>query len=756
MRPCIFAHSFVDARGRRVLPAAMALVTLALNPPLLTGQSAGVPAPDSAARVVLRATHAAAIRLDGRLDDDAWLRADSITSFTQTEPREGAPSSGRTVVKVLASDDALTIGVRADQPSGVPIVSFARERDASLSNEDHIRLVLDTYLDGRSGYVFAVNPNGARYDGLVVDQGERESSDWDGIWEAATSRNDSGWSAEIRIPLKTLLFRQELSEWGFNIQRRIQPLIETHRWASPARQFQITHVNRAGLLTNLPQFQLGRGLSIRPAISGGAGRQAPGARTESDADASLDATQRVGASLASLTVNTDFADTEVDSRRTNLTRFPLFFPEKRTFFVEGSDIFQFGLGTGDDVRAFHSRRVGLLSGREVPLQAGLKLNGREGSTNFGALVVRTGHESDDPFLDTLSTANTMAVLRLQQNVLRQSSVGLIGTVGDPLGAGNAWLAGPDVTYQTSTFLGDKNFLVGAWGLAMDRDGLTGRKHAFGAKVDYPNDLLDVALTYKWLGDGFQPSMGFVPRPGVQILYFNIVHQPRPKRPILGLRVRQMVNESLNTLVTDLSGNWESYRLFFAPVNWRLESGDRFEINANPTGERLVAPFEIADGVIIPAGRYHWYRYRLEAGFAPKRRVSGQVTHWFGRWYTGHLDEWILTAALKPSSLFIVELNATRNIGRLPQGNFTQQVVGSRFRLNVSPDLQLNSYVQYDNGSDGIGTNTRLRWTFSPVGDFFVVYNHNVRDIKESPALALRGYGFSSNQLIVKLQYALRY
>jgi hypothetical protein len=709
----------------------------------------------AATRVVLRAGSGGGIRLDGVLNDAAWATADSITTLTQTEPREGARASGPTVVKVLASDDALTIGVRMEQPPNTRIVSFARDRDAALTNEDHVRIVLDTYLDGRSGYLFAVNPHGARYDGLVVNQGESESSDWDGIWEAATSRTANGWSVEIRIPLKTLLFRQELTEWGFNIQRRIQALLETDRWASPGRQFQITHVNRAGLLSGLPTFQLGRGLSIRPAVAGGMRQSSPIIDVETDADLSLDATQRIRANtLGSLTINTDFAETDVDTRRTNLTRFPLFFPEKRTFFVEGSDIFQFGLGTGDDVRAFHSRRIGLLSQREVPLDAGLKISGRERSTNFGALVVRTGH-TDDPLLDTLQTENTMAVVRLQQNVLEQSSLGFIGSVGDPLGAANAWLVGPDLTYQTSRFRGDKNFLVGAWGLGMDAGGLTGQKHGWGAKIDYPNDLWDIALTYKWLGDGFQPSLGFVPRPGVQIVYFNVVYQPRPTRPILGLRVRQMLNESLNTLVTDLAGNWESYRIFIAPINWRLESGDRFEINANPTGERLNAPFEIADGVFIPAGSYHWYRYRLEAGFAPKRRLSGQVTYWFGRFYTGKLNELILTAAWKPSPLFIVELNGTRNIGRLPQGDFTQEVIGSRFRFNVSPDLQLNSYVQYDNDSRLIGTNTRLRWTFSPVGDLFVVYNHNVRELLDA-SLAVRGRAFDSNQLIVKLQYALRY
>ncbi len=731
-----------------ILLVSLAAAAAAQSPPPAAG-------PDlPATRPVLRAA-SGEVRLDGTLDEPAWRDADAITELTQTEPREGTAASAPTRVRVIAARDALIIGIEVHQPQDIPIISFARDRDASLGNEDHVRVVLDTYLDGRSGYVFAVNANGARYDALVANQGEGESSDWDGIWEAAVVRFAGGWSTEIRIPYKTLLFRKGLSQWGFNVQRRIQALQETDRWASPLRQFQLTQMTRSGLLGDLPAAELGLGLSLRPSLTARTGRPDPSAALTGAGDASLDATQRLGANtLASLTINTDFAETEVDSRRTNLTRFPLFFPEKRTFFLEGSDLFEFGLGAGNDARPFHSRRIGLLSGRQVPLAGGLKVNGRQGQTNFGAVVVRTGH-SDDPFLDTLSTENTMAVVRLQQNVLRQSSVGVIATLGDPLGAADAWLIGPDVTFQTSRFRGDKNFLVGGWGLAMDRDGLTGRKHAFGAKIDYPNDLWDIALTYKWIGEGFQPSLGFVPRTGVQIVNFNVNYQPRPTRPILGLRVRQMFNEFLNTVVTDLDGKWESYRVFTAPVNWRLESGDRFEVNVVPTGERLSAPFEIADGVVLPPGSYHWNRYRLEFGLAAKRRFSAQAAWWFGEFYSGRLNEYSLTAAWKPSPLFIVELNTTHNVGRLAEGDFIQQVVGSRFRLNVSPDLQLNTYLQYDNGSGLVGTNTRLRWAFSPLGDLFVVYNHNMRELLD-PVDRIRGYGFDSNQLLVKLQYAFRF
>jgi hypothetical protein len=208
-------------------------------------------------------------------------------------------------------------------------------------------------------------------------------------------------------------------------------------------------------------------------------------------------------------------------------------------------------------------------------------------------------------------------------------------------------------------------------------------------------------------------------------------------------------------VTDSTGRWESYRVFLAPVNWRLESGDRYEINVVPTGERLQQPFSIAPGVVIPAGSYHWNRYRLEAQFASKRRLSGQLSWWFGDFYTGRLDEYIATASWKPSALFSLDFNATRNVGRLAQGGFTQQVVGTRARVNVSPDLQFNSYLQYDNETRSFGTNTRVRWTFSPVGDLFVVYNHNANELIDALDRR-RGWAFASNQLLLKLQYAFRY
>lgn len=723
----------VDAIGASLLRAAISAAAIAVG---AMSADAGQEVPRLRAGVLTEQ-----LRIDGALNEPAWSSADAADAFTQTDPTEGARPSGRTVVRVLASPKVLVIGIVCEDSAPDRIVSFSARRDADLESEDHVRVVLGPFLDGRSGYVFAVNPGGARYDGLIEPGGEEENPDWDGIWEAATTRLPNGWSVELRIPIHALGFKPGLREWHFNVERRIQRLLETDRWASAERQYQLTQTSRAGLLADLPNFDVGRGLSVRPGLTTGAGVPAPSADIDGKFQPSLDVTQRLGANvLASFTVNTDFAETDVDTRRTNLTRFPLFFPEKRSFFLEGADIFSFGLGLDEDVIPFFSRRVGLVEGAEVPIIAGAKINGRIDNTNVGGLVVGTNDKEG-----VTPDESPMTVWRGKQNIWRESWLGGIVTTGDPLGRQGSWLAGADFTYATSRFRGNRNLLVGGWGLATGREGLGNDATALGFKLDYPNDLWDVALTWKRIGRDFDPSLGFVPRRAVHLANLNLEFSPR----LAHGPVQQMFFEFRPSIATDLSGRWESYRIFSAPINWRLRSGDRFEFNVNPTGERLTEPFEVADNVLLAPGAYHWRRYRLEAGTARKRRLYSEVTWWFGGFYDGRLDQLEWTGAWNPHPLVTVEFTGERNVGRLPSGDFTQTLVGNRLRLNLSPDLSIASYVQYDTDSDSVGINTRLRWTFTPAGDLFVVYNHNVRQLIDR-------WQLDSNQLLVKFQYAFRF
>jgi hypothetical protein len=688
--------------------------------------------------------------LDGHLDEPDWQAAPSTDALRTTVPQEGGTPSGRTEVRVLANEKNLVIGIRCEDADPAAIVRFAKLRDADLEDEDHVRIVLDPFCDGQSGYIFAVNANGARYDALVSNRGESENPDWDAVWDAAAAVDAGGWSLEILVPIQSIYFKKGLAQWGFNVERRIQRRQETIRWANVRRDQWFSQTSRAGMLTGLPAFNYGIGLNVRPSLVGSMTKTGTTGKTEFGFEPSLDANQRLGPNiLATVTANTDFAETEVDTRQTNLTRFPLFFPEKRSFFLEGSDIFEFGFGTGGrTVLPFFSRRIGLYKGNEVPVLAGAKVNGRSGKTAFGGLAMHTRrlHTPEDS-LDAV----TMGVVRVRQNVFRESSVGFIASAGDPQGRGGAWMSGGDFTFQTTRLRGDKNFLAGAWGLLNNRDDLPAdhqpaSRSALGFKVDYPNDRWDCALLYARIGEDFDPSLGFVPRRGVHYFSTGLTFAPRPDNGWL----RQMFHELYLTYVAGLDGRWQTYRVFSAPINWRLESGDRIEANYSPQGEQLTEPFEIAEGVEIPAGQYHFSRWRLETEFAAKRRLNGQVSWWFGSFYEGKLHEIEVEANWNPSQLVTFELSAVRNIGSLPWGDFDQKLAGLRVRFNVTPDLQLNSFLQYDTEDGSLGWNARLHWIFSPLGDVFLVFNHNTLDSQNNGSRLLQ-----SRQVVLKARYNFR-
>jgi len=683
------------------------------------------------------------IEIDGQLLEDDWSHAPVLSHFLTTEPIEKGTPSFPTIVRVLANEKSVIIGIECKDSDPNQIVRFSKIRDAEISEEDHIKIVLDPFLDGQSGYIFAVNALGARYDALVSNRGESENKDWDAVWEARASINADGWSLEIKIPIQSIYFKKGLTSWGFNIERRIQRNQETIRWANVQRDQWLIQTSRAGLLTELPQFNYGLGMNIRPSLVGKFTKTGTEA-SDFNFQSSLDASQRISPNvLATISINTDFAETEVDTRQTNLTRFPLFFPEKRTFFLEGSDIFEFGFGTGSStVLPFFSRRIGLYGSNEVPISAGAKINGRVGKTAFGAMGVHTKSFENEgtPFGST-----NMGVLRVRQNVFKESSVGIITSVGDPLGRDGSWTSGVDFTYQTTRFQGNKNFIAGAWALYTDRNDLLDDKSAFGIKIDYPNDKWDVALVYSRIGAQFDPSMGFVPRKGVHYMSIGGTYAPRPEWTWL----RQMFHQFYLTHIQNLEGSWQSYSIFTAPINWRLESGDRFEFNVRPAGENILTPFEIADDVIIPEGKYHYTRYRLETEFAAKRKISGQATWWFGPFYNGHLDEFKLQLNWSPSALIGFEFSGIKNYARLPYGDFEQTLAGLRVRFNVTSDFQLNSYLQYDTDSRTLGLNARIHWIFSPLGDVFLVFNNNsFNDIHKE-------WSMQNQQILLKARYNFR-
>ncbi|NOR14462.1 MAG: hypothetical protein GQ544_02030, partial [Candidatus Aminicenantes bacterium] len=444
-----------------------------------------------------------------------------------------------------------------------------------------------------------------------------------------------------------------------------------------------------------------------------------------------------------LSLNTDFAETEVDTRRVNLTRFPLFFPEKRTFFLEGSDIYEFGLGMGFyhhmDLVPFFSRHIGLVEGEVVPLDVSVKATGGVSRFNFGVLDVVTR-----PVNELAPRTNILAA-RGYQNIWQESKLGFIVTAGDPLGRSGSYQMGADFVYKTSHFQGDKNFLLGAWGLVTDREDLGSDRTAFGVAVDFPNDLWDISFNAKRIGADFDPSLGFVPWRGVYKARFDLAYKPRPDLSWL----RQIVYEWFSSAVWDVNGQIYKWGIFTAPINWHLESGDRVEINIFPNYERIPERFDLTDEVYIEAGEYNWIRYRLELQSASKRKVSAKISWWFGSWYDGKMDQIQVAANWRPSHHVNLAIEGERDLVRVVSGNDDIQLVRARMDFFITPSFQLLNYVQYDNQTESLGLNCRLRWTYRSLFDVFVVYNRNWFDMENRWMADL-------NQFLIKIQYSWRH
>jgi len=690
---------------------------------------------------------AEAIRIDGRLDEAAWQSAEPIGPLRQREPIENSDASEQTTVRVLYDDNALYIAVVCYDRSVDGIVSTQLTRDADLEVDDRITVVLDPFFDHRNGFFFQLNPAGARSDGQVSNNSERLSRDWDGIWNAAAHVSNEGWVAEIEIPFKTLRFKPGQSVWGFNIERQIKRRQETDRWAAPRQNIWIGNLAEAGRLEGLVGIRQGLGLDVRPYLSGGDGNSG------GELTGGLDVFQNLTPNLnAAITVNTDFAETEADTRQVNLTRFPLFFPEKRTFFLEGAGVFDLaGLANTTDIRPFFSRRIGLverLTGDNVtvPLRAGVKLTGRPSDYNVGVLDVETGSQRDAALSGGFLDRQNLMAARISRNMFEQSWIGAIVTHGNPTGTGGNTLIGADARFATSTFRGNKNLSLAMYGLGADDEGSRTRAGAGGFTIDYPNDRWDAALSWKQIGDNFRPALGFVPRTGIRKTDLNMAFQPRPER----WGIRQFFFEFRPTYITNLQNRVENWRIFTAPFNTRTESGEHLEWNYIPEFEHLDAPFEIASGIVISPGSYQWTRFRAEANTATKRPWVVDAAVWWGGFYAGNRRQLDLGLTLKPNTHVALSLRTERNDVTLPQGSFYTQIVTVRAEYNFTANVSWQNLQQYDNESRLLSVQSRFRWILKPGNDLFVVVNRGwVRVLDGS-------FQSTFDRASSKLQYTFRF
>ena len=407
------------------------------------------------------------INLDGKLDEPAWREA-PVAQLVQQSPRSGQPTAYTTEVSVLVGDDAIYFGFTCHDPHPEAIAIHTMRRDGDLAGDDTVSVVLDTYGDRRTGYFFQVNAAAARIDGLIADA-ENVSLDWDGIWDAHTARTAQGWTAEIVIPSRTLSFTPGLAHWGVNFERFVPREQLTLRWSSPTLDSFRYDLSRAGELANVGELQQGKGIDLTPYVTGRTKRFFGVSPRSWQAAEGGEVTWKITSQLVTVvTVNTDFAETEVDARQINLTRFPLFFPEKRGFFLEGSNQYKFGLGLDTQFIPFFSRRVGLVGSAPIPINGGVKLNGRVGNWNLALLDVQTRatilpqNVAKDLNLpsNNIGGANLLAG-RVSYDFNENLRAGAIFTNGDPEGLRRNTLLGADIVWRTTRFRGNKNFQVGA-------------------------------------------------------------------------------------------------------------------------------------------------------------------------------------------------------------------------------------------------------------------------------------------------------
>ncbi|HET7586825.1 MAG TPA: DUF5916 domain-containing protein [Gammaproteobacteria bacterium] len=721
-----------------------AAIAIAIASTLLAASSAiAGPAGVRAART------RAPVMLDGQLDEAAWQHADVIKDLTQAAPNPGEPTPYRTTIRVLRDAEHMYFGIVAFDPHPQAIAVHTLQRDEYQGDDDQITLVLDTFGGGRLGYWFQVNAGGARADGLISPGGNTDDN-WDGIWNAAVTRTATGWIAEIEIATRSLQFRPSLDSWGLNIERYIPRDQLTLRWTGISLNAGIYDLHRAGRLGGVTGLAQGVGLAVSPYVLA---RHNTGPSPRRTVDAGADIRYNFTPQLEGLlTINPDFAEAEAEHAQLNLSRFSLFFPEKRDFFLEGSNLFTFSnnLRIGDDGNLstgfipYFSRRIGLVNGHIVPINEGVKLVGHAGKFSVGALDVQSRNTAFAP-------ATNLFVGRVAYNPTEQLRVGTLVTSGDPTGQTDNTFAGVDTYWHTSSFGGDKNLDISAWAAQTTGVPEAGRNSGYGVDIAYPNDLWYGEARVNVFGDAFQPKLGFLPRPGTRQYLAVGIWRPRPDDGSVFDWVRQFQIGGEYIQVDGLNGRPQSKMLALIPLRFTTESGYFVSPVALSEYERLEQPFTIAPGVTIPAGEYRFNQYLLGADTpsAWPLQLSAQVLG--GDFYSGTMQSVSLDVSWTTfDGRLTLSASNENDFVDLPQGAFVQRLDQLGATYSFTPNLLLSTFAQYSTAFHKTGINTRLQWIIQPGKQLFVVFNHGIE-----PQIANMNAGTApptGNEIIVKLQW----
>ncbi len=681
--------------------------------------------------------------IDGSLNDDAWKNASIINELFQREPNPGKPVSEKTEFYFLYDHNNIYIGIRCfDNPEGITAKELAR--DVSLGDDDRVQIILDTYLDGRSGYWFQIGPRGSIGDALVNENGKDFNKSWDGLWDGKAKITAEGWDGELIIPFKTLGFKEGNSTWGLKLIRYIKRKSEASYWPETSLNANKFQVSDAGRITGLTDITQGIGLDITPYLTSGISKK-QNTDPKGVLDGGLDAFYHITPSLkAALTINTDFAQTEVDEKQINLTRFSLFFPEKRDFFLDGANYFTFGInGDSENPQStqmipFFSRRIGLdAGGNPVPIKYGGKFTGKVGNWNLGALHIKDDNQWDNP---------GYSVGRISRNIGKQSSIGLIGTNGNAFSDLKNTLVGIDLRLASSLLAGNKNIAYNVYGLKSFTHGMTGNDISFGTEINYPNDLLNFRLGYLQIGEDFTPGLGFIPRKNIRDFYGGIGVGPRPKNsPIM-----QIKSGVKYVFISDLkNGGLLTSQMDFNISDIIFLSGDIISLSAQYQHELLTSDFNIFENFVIPADKYTFWRKSVSLTSAKRRNLWAATKVGTGSFYSGKRTDWLMQAGYKIIVPVYIGMESDRRWVDLPDGSFITQIYRLNLNFLFSPNLSWYNFAQYENQTETIGWQSRLQWIIKPGKEIFLTFNSPLID-------PLERFKAEVYEARVKAKYTIRF
>ncbi len=654
--------------------------------------------------------------IDGRVNDEVWNKAFAVDEFYQREPNEGQPVSEKTVFLTCYDANNIYFAVKCwDDPAKITAKEMAR--DVSLGNDDRIQIILDTYLDHRNGYWFQIGPRGSIGDAIVSENGAVLNKEWDGLWTGKAKITDWGWEAEVAIPFKTIGFDKTNKQWGIKFIRHIVNKLESSYWPEANLNSLKFQVSDEGILDGIENITQGIGLDISPYLVTGLDTKR-GEKSDPKLSAGVDLFYQITPSLkSSLTINTDFAETEVDDRQINLTRFNIHFPEKRDFFLDGANYFQFGIEADREspvskkIIPFFSRRMGLNEdGSPIPINVGAKLTGQVDNWNIGMMHINDSRDIGD---------NNFTVARVTRNLGKQSSIGIIGTYGNTLGDESNLVSGADLKLSTATFQGNKNLSFFLFGLKSNTKSLDGKDGAWGAQVNYPNDLINLRLGHHQIGKNFIAGMGFVPRTNIRESYGEIQFGPRPNK--WGIMQIQFGGE-FDYITNFETSKMETRDIKIKPLGIRFLSGEQISYSLISQYDLLENDFNIFENYVIPQGEYSWWKNEIKLTTKGARNLWGEATYGFGDFYNGKRDDIKLQVNWKVAVPLFLGSGITRNNVNLPDGEFTANIYQINANILLSPDITLYNYFQYDNASKSAGCQSRFQWIIKPGNEIILVWN----------------------------------